>query len=417
MRYFVTGLCLQGNKGGPAIGLSLMSQIRQHDPTARFVFSVPSKDFQRERSWARRYKVDVVEAFHIKDLLPLFYWQRFPRRPARIYRWLRQMMRSDVVVDMSGVSYVGPPMGSNRAVLLAGRFYYWLLARALRKPFVAWTQSYGPFSTRLVRLMCRLDLGTQPVIMCRGADCRAEVGKILPNAATATFPDVAVVLPYERDWAKTYIAGLASGARLGRIATVSPSAVAEHHARSIGGRSHIELVTAAVGHLAGKGYTVILVPHTFRPDDHDISVCDHAIAQRVHETVRDRGVLLVSEDLSPNQLKSVISLADVHVGARYHSIVASLSAGVPTLALSWHPKYRDIMRMYRVESYVVEQATSGIEDTTLRLLDDLIGSRDAVAVTLRDAQAALAEAVAENTRLFVRTLRDSWGLEIRATGV
>jgi len=44
MRILVTGLCLQGNKGGPAIALSLKNQISKYLDSAEFVFAVPSRD-------------------------------------------------------------------------------------------------------------------------------------------------------------------------------------------------------------------------------------------------------------------------------------------------------------------------------------------------------------------------------------
>ena len=419
MRFFITGLCLQGNKGGPAIGLSLMSQIRRHDPSAEFVFSVPSNELRHEQEWGKRYGVEVVENFNLKDLLPPFCLYPFPLRLKRIRNWLRAMADSDAVIEMSAISYVGPPLGSNISVLRAGRFHYWLLARLLRKPFVAWTQSYGPLSTRLVRFMCRLDLGTQQVVMCRGDDCRIAVQELMPNADAVAFPDVAAILPHDPVWGREYLARFGANARREKIATVSPSAEIQHRTRVSGQRPHIDDVTDIVRHLGARGYTVILVPHTFRPDRHTIEDCDWAVARVVHERTKgDHSVLLVSDDLSPIEIKSLISQAHVHIGARYHSIVASLSTAVPTLALSWHPKYLDIMRMYGAGAHVIESLAQTGETSPAASLDRLIAKSDTMAVQLREAQVQVAEAIEENARLFVRILRESWNLEIgNATGL
>ena len=43
-----------------------------------------------------------------------------------------------------------------------------------------------------------------------------------------------------------------------------------------------------------------------------------------------------------------------YIGARYHSLIASLSSGVPSIALSWHPKYKDLMDLYGEPSNIID---------------------------------------------------------------
>jgi len=69
MKLLVTGLCLGGNQGGPAIALSLRRAMRRHVPEAQFVFSVPGgAAWSHEQRWADHYRVDAVEDFTWQDL-------------------------------------------------------------------------------------------------------------------------------------------------------------------------------------------------------------------------------------------------------------------------------------------------------------------------------------------------------------
>jgi colanic acid/amylovoran biosynthesis protein len=158
------------------------------------------------------------------------------------------------------------------------------------------------------------------------------------------------------------------------------------------------------GALIRDGYRVLLVPHVFRPGRHDPRVCDYAVAQRV-EAVADRpaSLALVQGDLSPTELKSIIGCAHVHVGARYHSLVAALSAGVPAVALSWHPKYRDLMQTYGVGDSVFDGENGELADLLALVRATSRGATE-IAAQLREAQAVASAQVRENAALVARWL-------------
>ena len=117
MRILVTGVSLHGNKGAVALALSVRQRIQERLPQARFVFSVASQGaFHRDLDWAARYGVEAVEAFRLTDLAaPL--WILQPRRLARLVGWLRALARSDLALDLSGISYVGPPLAPRHALI------------------------------------------------------------------------------------------------------------------------------------------------------------------------------------------------------------------------------------------------------------------------------------------------------------
>ena len=53
-------------------------------------------------------------------------------------------------------------------------------------------------------------------------------------------------------------------------------------------------------------------------------------------------------------VKNVISIFDLLIGSRYHSLVFGLTCGVPSIALSWSHKYKELFQLFDLEEFVVE---------------------------------------------------------------
>ncbi|MDD9938815.1 MAG: polysaccharide pyruvyl transferase family protein [Myxococcales bacterium] len=405
MRIFVTGLCLQGNKGGPALALSLMSALEPHLPGSEYVFSVPlGGAFFREQRWGRRYGVEVVEDFQPADVLDPRAVARI-ERPMRASRWMSALASSDLLLEMSAISYVGPP-SATRSALVTPRPRYCAVARAMGKPFLPWTQSYGPFSDRTVRLLARADLGRVPVVFCRGEETRAEVQALLPGKPTEVYPDVAVTLPFDREAGRDYIDTHHPALRARRLVTISASAVVEGHEAGRDGVVQSAVVADLAVELVGRGYGVLLVPHTYRPDDPEPRRCDHALSREIMAAVpAELPIGMVMPDLCPTELKGIISCAHIHVGGRYHSIVASLSSGVPCISLSWHHKYRDIMSMYGVGQYVAENVEGFSAGGLRRLFDQVEGEHETLQRRIVEAQPRMAAEVDRNAARFAELVR------------
>ncbi len=389
MKIFVTGLCLQGNKGGPAIALALKAQLDKYLKNITYIFSVPREDeFQYELEWAKSYRVNVVEDFSYRDCIPPFVFQNFVKRTQRLNKWINALRSADLILEMSAISYIGPPIGSNLGVLLSGRVRYFLAAQFLHRKLFAWTQSYGPFSTALTRLLSKLDLGRQPAIFCRGEISQKNVSRLLPHKKTYSFPDVATLLDFKKKWGTDYVRNIFStDLDFNKLITISPSAVIFAKTKNKGREaSHVNHILYLCNHLFKKGYSILLVPHTFRPQRHYPAICDYAVSKIIlnklgsHES-RDR-LQIVCDDLSPIQLKSIISTAAVHIGARYHSLIASLSSGVPSICLSWHHKYLDLMTQYKMEEFVFNDTELAQPSESTLMFDSIMGNKDQIKANL-----------------------------------
>lgn len=399
--YFITGLCMQGNKGGPAIALSLTHALRQHMPEATFIFSVPGgPEFEHEQVWAERYGYRVIENLDIRHLVPPFAFSL--SRMRRLWRWVKALRSTKAMIQMSAISYVGPPSSNPKLrTLLSGRFKDFCLARICRRPMLAWTQSYGPLSTPLVRFFAATDLKRQPMVFCRGDDCLAAVRELIPGKEAHSYPDIAITLPYDREWAHQYLRE--HGWPEAGFASISPSAVIYGKSRRLDdGNGHIDYLKDICTDLLKRGIPVLIIPHTFRPGRHHPGSCDYGTSLELMEALQGLdAVHLIEDDLSPVELKSLISLADFHIGGRYHSVVAALSSGVPAISLSWHPKYMDLMRAYGMEEFVIADTAS----PHAALVDKLLMTREAVAKRVVSKHEEVVRQSAENVAAFVKLLR------------
>jgi colanic acid/amylovoran biosynthesis protein len=402
----VTGLTLQGNKGGAALAQSLSALLGRRFENLTITFAVwKGPDFWRETMWAEEFGVAVVERFVYADLLGFDALRSLPSRLAAAASWAKTLRGVDLVVDLSALSYVGPPTAGKRKIYRNSRFSYFLSALLAGKPFLAWTQSYGPFTTPLLRTMARLDLGRQPAVFCRGEKSQQAVRALIRGKTTFSFPDAATTLPYSREEGDRSVEAI-WGERDGKTASLTPSAAL--YARNTGrGRkeAHLEELVSVCSRLLSKGYRVLLVPHTYREGCGDAGRCDGKLCDLLlHRLGKEQQVRKVEGDRSPSELKAIISLSHIHLSARYHSLVAGLSSGVPSIALSWHHKYRDLMVQYGVAEFLCEESCQDAAELC-RLFEKLEERRDKIHLLLHERQIEVVSAVERNADLFADLIR------------
>lgn len=393
----ITGLCMQGNKGGPALALSIRDALVSIKPDSTVVFSVSNGvEFEVESRWAGRFRLAVVPRVSLKHYVWPF--SQSQRRREELVAFSSAARAADVLVNMSAISYVGPPSlkGDLREALASQRLVDIWCSFRYRKRLEAWTQSYGPFSTRLLKVLGRLDLRRRSVIYCRGEDALRRVKDLLPEANAVSYPDTAISLEFEPK-SRTAITGLSPAVS---YVTISPSSVLYSRGQGTDEQnSHILTVRHLISEFRRRGLHVVLVPHTVKPTEGPRN-CDLEVA-RLAFAENDEGVTILSGDFGPRELKSAISGAVIHVGARYHSLVASLSAGIPSIALSWHPKYRDLMGEYGQQAFIVEESNMS---SLLEVVGVLLEQGEAIRPELQVRQEWLQSQVIENARQFIEMI-------------
>jgi len=106
-------------------------------------------------------------------------------------------------------------------------------------------------------------------------------------------------------------------------------------------------------HIIKMGMHVVLLPNELyvnKPvkDDEDLS-------KTIEEHVQDgRCEAVITRQMSGEQVKGVIGQFDAIVAARYHSLIAALSLGIPALAIGWHHKYEGVLSRFGLSGWVCD---------------------------------------------------------------
>jgi polysaccharide pyruvyl transferase CsaB len=124
--------------------------------------------------------------------------------------------------------------------------------------------------------------------------------------------------------------------------------------------SEREIAAALDAFLQSEGGRAVFLPFHFDPADND----DLAAARRIASKMRyaDRAHV-VAERCSPAVLAGMVKKADLVLGMRLHSLIFSLPAGVPFVALEYDPKVGGVAAMSGLEEFALP--IGGIEADVL----------------------------------------------------
>ena len=114
------------------------------------------------------------------------------------------------------------------------------------------------------------------------------------------------------------------------------------------------------------GAHVLVIPNELSGNAKD----DTRIAEQICVKVSNNGCEVVYVDnLLAQEIKGVINQCEVIVASRYHTIVAALSLGIPTLGIGWHHKYVGVLglvgqehRLCNIEKLEFEDLVEKFED-------------------------------------------------------
>lgn len=375
MKLLITGLCLSRNLGGPAMGITLVDELKKRFSDVDFTFAVESESYEQEKHWADYYGLKIVR----KDSITSYVKLRQPLRTARIlhrilkrkapcipdstreYEIHREFMTAyqdcDVVIDMMGIAYVGDGVrGFLEGPNSYSNLYY---AKKMKKPFAHFIQSFGPFDDWKVRLFAKKDLNYVDFVPARGKVSAKNCRDIVKNPSKVyDFPDIAILLsPAEDRWTTDYLAHL--GLAPYEYTSLSPSAVIFNMPSRAGGsigKEHVRSFYLVARKMINEGEPVLFVPHMYSDNKTE---CDREICYKVIEMLYANGVntslcKIVTDDVDVRQAKALIAKAKKAIVSRYHALVAAISTSVPVVAIGWNVKYFDLMSYYGIESMALD---------------------------------------------------------------
>lgn len=369
MKILVTGLCLSRNLGGPAMGLTLINELNARISGLDFTFAIEPLDYEQEKFWADRYKIKIcrrdVILRDISDKYLIFrVLKRILKRETNNnnINWneihnefINSLIQTDLIIDMSGISYVGDKSGDiYSGIRCYSAFYY---AKKHKKPFIRFIQSYGPFQIFPVTYFAKKEFAYHSVIFARGKNSASYCKEITDSSKVFDFPDSAILLPASDDlWTQDYLKS--NNLKEKGYYILSPSSVIYALNENVkgSGEDHIKSFYEIACYLLKQNKKVVFLAHMYsdNPAHCDRQICYKIVKRLQIDFPNSQLIYVVEEDLDPMQTKSLIKNSILSVVSRYHALVAAISTLTPVITLGWNIKYQDLLEYYNAEDYALD---------------------------------------------------------------
>lgn len=291
--------------------------------------------------------------------------------------FLRAMLRAKFIGDIRGGDSFSDIYGLGKFLMGSLPDF---IAFLLKKKLVLLPQTYGPYKSRMARLVARFILNNSSSIFARDTvsleRVHALVGKEKPLAKTKFCPDVAFTLdsvlpanptiepPLDKDRKYPLIGLNINGLMYNGGYSGENMFDLNIDYREFTYRLIEKLLEEVDVH-------VVLIPHTFAPSGNvnsDPDACRDALS-RVSARYRNRIHLLTGE-YDVHEIKGIIGLCDFFIGSRMHACIAALSQKVPTAALAYSPKFAGVFDSAGVPGSVIDCTRTSAAAATKTVIDN-----------------------------------------------
>jgi polysaccharide pyruvyl transferase WcaK-like protein len=365
------GARLNNNLGGPSLYVSTVKAIRETYPEARIQLLVPASEFVKEQKIKHLYNVDLMPLEENAMVLGGLCWRVTRIFPFRKYKNIHiALMEADLILDIWGIMFTDY-LGKNTAInrfreglrLMLGRIYSTSLIKA--------TAAMGPFNQIWNRRFATFYLHRfVDHIVARDETTYGELKKLGLGSKLTMTADTAFLLEPE-EMTQEF-----DDPKLPNI-VISVSHQARN--RSQAASYYLEVMKNFIQYLVTQvGVTVTLLPNEIEESQND----DLKIAEEIQRNVNHPACHLVDPRLlSASQIKGIIDHSEVVVASRYHTVIAALSLGKPTISIGWHHKYEGVLQLFGLEDYSIP-----VDKLDLEILknsfDKIWASRVALSLTL-----------------------------------
>lgn len=375
MKIVITNAYTWLNKGdaGILIGtIDLLRDIYGDDLKVNILSFSPDLDAEHYR------KLDCVEGVYENVISP---YKKNPLHiPVQYLNWIRskkqlytlkfnpeKLMKQDNFRVLKEADYViacgGGYLGGNG---IAGNYLHlYLIAISLRlgKHVIMLGNSVEPGSNKKVISMLHNVLGRLDKVFAREKVTYDFLEKTVKLNNLASIPDMAFMLKPRESKLIIRDKYLIEPSKLVIGITVRKSSDDMNLVNN-----YIDVIADTITYFV-KNYNAVFVfiPQVrFKGDD------DLIIANQIREKLDNliaEDFILMDEDYSPGELKTITSQCDLFFGTRMHSNIFATSMGVPTVAIAYQNKTNGIMHMLNMDRYVINIDSITLEETIEKIED------------------------------------------------
>ena len=387
------GVKLFNNLGGPSLLVSTKMALSSVFPNAEYTLYVPTYWYETDSMLASRYDVKVAPFYSRKWLLPLVLLKRYFKvmfGSASAKATIRSLEQTDIIVDIVGIIFADT-LGSNtfRSRMFEG--FRFVACKILGKPVIKYTSAIGPINCRWNRLFAKLYLGNfVDLIFARDEISRQSIEALGINTPTIVVPDTAFLLKsMECNESRRYETFRKEGTLIGFSVSYQILNRISNTA------SYPTIMADFINSLIVKyGVRVVLIPNEISKSAND----DMRIADEICAKVNsDRCDVLQIDNMLAQEIKSVINQCEVIVASRYHTIVASLSLGIPTLAIGWHHKYQEVLELFKQDDLICNFGELSIE-SLMEKFEYLWNNREEIKETINSCVPKVRERIMDGAK-------------------
>lgn len=373
MKYAITHCYTDKNKGDAAIIIATSKLVRDLDSSAEIkmfsTYRVGDQRLEKEHEIIRRHAEKIHPALFGEPVPYLFGWGKWTRSLSFIldlFKYsmlfisknkkyislflkkeeinaLADFLESDVIISKGGSFLFTENTSIRQTLSLVRLLYPFMLARRYRKRIYIFSQSLGPVEGVVNQYIFKTALKNVSKIYLRESLCLDKYRtvrsvcdvvpcKIIPDTAFYLTSDSSEADPVNIDTSK-FNAGFT---------------VVDHDFKYIGDSEereykylkYKESIIESIKYLVDNHNAIVrLFPQVIVDNSH-LGHNDIKISRKIVDTLKgtkyESKVLFHDGDWSPSQLRYMYSMMDIFIGTRLHSVIFSLSCGVPSVNISYH---------------------------------------------------------------------------------
>jgi len=339
IKVLATGVKIEDNFGGPSIlhGLQeVLTELYGNDYELTYYQVTPFNDYA---SRDFNFKVRAIP-FSFKH----FGFALLKSKEMR--EFIRDVKSSDIVVDLLGICFSDnfyPQKFSylKMFVSIPYKFRMIAIAKFFHRKTVKNSCSFGPMKSKsnqkYAAFACKHLFDVVSAREVKSRDALIYDGRVKKEISLS--PDIANMMTFSKD------------KNLGekKIGISTSHQIIKQWKGETG---YIECIVNLCRHISQTyEIPIILIPNEVQPlaDMNDITV-----SREIQDKLKKENIyveIIDSAHMSSKQLKNVIASCEVIIASRYHSCVAALSSGVPTLVIGWHYKYEELLHWYSQDGW------------------------------------------------------------------
>lgn len=347
------------NKGAEAMLKTVSHQILKRYPNA----TIYAICHPQERDIARKQGIEpiYIETNKWKSLIDKIIGKlgRILGQPGKPYadytpmEKIKEIRGLKTVIDASGFAY-GDKRGYIQPLETQKIIDY---CHEIKIKYIFMPQAWGSFKDEQVAFNCKRMIESADAYFTRDDVSQKYVAGLLGQSIDQIpkLADIAFHFPIPTIYGKQILSkNQYSNPLQLKVVGISPNMRIYERMSGKGiDNTYVQAIIRIISTLQSDTH-IVLIPNEIRPPG-DTLPDDSFLCQTIYDAMSSHDNLtLIKGYYSAEEIKAVIREMDLVIASRFHSLIFALSLGIPSLAISWSHKYRELFKLFDLERFVVE---------------------------------------------------------------